>query len=307
MPQILVTGATGFIGRHLLPALSRRGATPIALVRPTSDRRHLPTGTATALGDLTDAASLRRAADRADAVVHLASLLKVPWKPAFQTVNVEGTRAVAAACAASGARLVVVSSLAAGPRAPVSRYGRVKRAAEEAARALCPRAPIVRPPAVFGPHDAAMLPLFRAAARGWHACPTRPARRISMIHVHDLADLLADVVLSPPEQPQTYYPAHAEAPAWDVLGAHLAQACGSAPPRLVYVPRPLMEAAARGAELWGRLRDRPVPFNRDKWAEAQAGDWLCDTTTATARGWTPRPLAERLEETARWYAEAGWL
>lgn len=305
--RILVTGATGFIGRHLLPVLSARGATPVALVRPTSDRSRLPSGAEAAVGDLSDADSLLRAAAGADAVVHLASLLKVPWKPAFQTVNVEGTRNVAAACAGAGAQLVVVSSLAAGPRPPVSRYGRVKRAAEDAARALCPDALVVRPPGVFGPHDAAMLPLFRSAARGWHVCPTRPAHRMSLIHVHDLATFLADVALSPPSAAEVFYPAHAEALAWDALGARLAAASGAPSPRLVFVPGPVMSAAAWGAEQWGRLRDRPMPFNQDKWAEARAGDWVCDTASATARGWAPEALDARLAETARWYAEAGWL
>jgi len=305
--RIVVTGATGFIGRHLLPALQARGATPVALVRPTSDRSRLPAGAAAAVGDLGDADSLCRAIDGADAVVHLASLLRVPWKPAFQSVNVEGTRRVAGACAAAGARLVVVSSLAAGPRPPVSRYGRVKRAAEDAARGCCPRAVVVRPPAVFGPHDTAMLPLFRSAARGWHACPTRPASRVSMVHVGDLAAFLAGVALDPPDGPACFYPAHEEAPAWDTLGTHLAAASGAPPPRVVYAPAAVMGALAWGAERWGRLRDRPVPFNQDKWAEARAGDWVCDTASATARGWQPAPLDDRLAETARWYADAGWL
>ncbi|MFT4975004.1 MAG: nucleoside-diphosphate-sugar epimerase [Myxococcota bacterium] len=309
MSRVLVTGATGFIGRHLAAALLEQGSEVVALVRASSDPSALPVEVSRVVGDLRDGSGLLRAVDRcgADVVVHLASLLKVPWRPDFSTINVEGTRRVAAAAAQSGARLVVVSSLAAGPRAPVSRYGRVKRAAEDAARVCCPDVHVVRPPMVYGPRDAAMLPLFRAAASGWHLCPTRPVRRVSLVSVTDLADFLARLSSEHTGPAGVFYPAHAEAVGWDALGDSLAAACGAPPPRQIFVPRPMMALSAWAAERWGRLRDQPVAFNEDKWAEACAGDWLCDTTSAEALGWRPGALDARLAEAARWYQEAGWL
>lgn len=107
-----------------------------------------------------------------------------------------------------------------------------------------------------------------------------------------------------------FYPAHPAPVAWDDLGDLFAVAAGVAtPPRRIFVPRPVMATAAWAAERWGRLRDRPVPFNQDKWAEAQAGDWICDTRTATdpRLGWRPGDLTARLAQTARWYQDAHWL
>ena len=329
MMRALVTGASGFIGARLVAALAADPGWAVrALVRPTSRR---PSGVECVEGDITRPETLTAAVDGVDVVFHLASLLKVPWKRAFATVNVEGTANVAAACA--GARrppvLVVVSSLAAAgpapagrprreddPLGPVSRYGRVKRAAEQAAVAAAGAAPvsIVRPPMVFGPGDRGALPLFRGAARGWHFAPGDGSMRMGLVHVDDLAAALIAIAERGERVPPgadggdgvgVYQVAADAAPTYAELGRSIGAAAETRT-RVVRVPRWLVGCIATLSEAVGRLRDRPTVLNRDKHREGSAGDWWCSAARIEALGWTAAPLDVRLRETVEGYRAAGW-
>ncbi len=209
MSKVLVTGASGFIGTHLVRALVERGDTVTCLVRPGSTIEPLEAlGVRLCVGDVTDADSLTGAVAGQEVVYHLAGLTHALSARQFHAVNAAGTRAVAEACAAQGTPpvLVSVSSLAAAgpsapnrshtetdPPAPVSHYGRSKRSGELALAAFAHRVPItiVRPPIVFGGGDRLMLPLFTAVTRfGVQALPSLSHPRFSMIHVADLVAVL---------------------------------------------------------------------------------------------------------------------
>ena len=331
MARALVTGATGFIGTHVVRALAARGTEVVALARPSSDRRAIEAlGARVVIGDLGDRSSLRAAVADADCVIHLASLLKVPWKPEFRSLNIGGTAALAEACAAreTPPALVVVSSLAAGgpspadaPRtedveaAPVSQYGRMKLDSERAAVALAARLPItvVRPPMVLGDGDRWALGLFRSAARGVHVTPTWREHRVSLIHAADLAPLLVAAAergerVAPGVGRGVYYAAAEDRPTYAELGRWIAEAMGLPPPRVVRVPAAISAIAAAGSHLWARLRDRPTILNLDKWREARAGSWICDAAKARRElGLTCAPTRTRLAETAEAYRAAGWI
>ena len=96
MARLLVTGSTGFIGRHMVRRLVEHGHEARCLVRETSNRAPLePYSSDFAVGDMGRPETLGAAVEGCDGVIHLASLLKVPWKPEFLTVNAGGTRNVA--------------------------------------------------------------------------------------------------------------------------------------------------------------------------------------------------------------------
>ena len=328
--KILVTGATGFIGRRVVHALLQTGHAVRCLVRPTSDTTVFAgSPVECVIGDVGDIFSVKDAVQGIEAVVHLASLLKVPWHPDFNRVNVDGTGTVAAACAAMmiPPRLLIVSSLAAAgpsrrPRVeadgvqPISIYGRTKRDAEVAAINFADQVPITiaRPPMVFGPDDRAALPLFRGAARGLSLIPTRDIHRVSLIHVDDLAAGLVDLVMRGEHVQAGWargegvyylaadaYPTHAE------LGRWIADAMGVRAVRTVRVPAVLTQIAGAVAELSGRVRGQVPPLNRDKAREITGGSWMCDAAKARALGFAPHDVHARLRETADGYRSAGWI
>lgn len=332
MSRALVTGATGFIGARLVRALLARGDEVTALVRASSDRSQLePLGVRFAVGDVTDADSLRAPAAGADVVFHLAAMLKQPWDPGFLTTNADGVGHVADACAAAEVPpvLVAVSSIAAAgparqsrplreddPPHPVSQYGDAKLRGERAAIERAGRVPvtIVRPPIVFGEGDRTALPMFKAVARGVHPVPSGDPTT-SMIHVDDLAAALAAAAERGERVPADatpgagiYYAAAEEIPAFSEVGRMIAAGLERSV-RMVPAPAAFTHVLGAAVEAVARLRGKAGILSRDKAREATAGSWAC--TAAKARrdlDFTPaRPLAERLHQTARWYREQGWL
>lgn len=210
MPTALVTGATGFIGPHLVRELQSRGQDVACLRREKSNVARLEAlGVRFVQGDVTNAESLPAALRDADVVYHLAGLTRAFSAQRLLEVNAGGTRNLLAACAErqTPPTVLLVSSLAAGgpsrfdrpreeddPPRPVSNYGRSKRAAEEAAHEFADRLPItvVRPPIVFGEGDDCVLQMFKPIK--WlrlHFTPTFFTHRFSLIHAADLASHVA--------------------------------------------------------------------------------------------------------------------
>jgi nucleoside-diphosphate-sugar epimerase len=106
--QVLVTGASGFVGRTLLPVLGQAGYEVAALVRSESAEQALTAGARPIRGDITDAASLHAACSGVAAVVHLAAHVR-DWgsRDEFYRINVEGTRNLLEAARAAGVRKFV--------------------------------------------------------------------------------------------------------------------------------------------------------------------------------------------------------
>ena len=338
VPQpVLVTGASGFIGRHLVRRLSDCGCRVSCLVRATSRIDELRSaGAQLVTGDVTDCASIGRALEVSQAriVFHLAGLTKALRTDDFLRVNAGGVESVAAACAdrADKPVLVVLSSLAAaGPCAvdrprvesdlptPVSNYGRSKLAGEQAAARYAGVVPIsiVRPPMVFGPGDRGVLEIFRPIARwGIHAVPGRGERRFSLIHVADLVEgllLAADKGerLHPNGLPGqgVYFIATDDELTYTELGQAMATALGKKRATVVHLPGPLVKLVGLCGDAMTCIRQRPAWVNSDKMTEALAGSWMCSSAKArTHLGWYPAAaLAKRLYETAQWYRQARWL
>ena len=335
--SVLVTGASGFIGQHLVRRLIERGDRVSCLVRATSCIDELrSSGAQLIVGDATDHAGIERALAESQAgmVFHLAGLLKALRTEDFLRVNAGGVESVAAACADRAQRpvLIVVSSLAAAgpcagdqPRvegdspAPVSAYGRSKLAGELAAARYATRLSIsvVRPPIVFGPGDRGVLEMFRPIAHsGLHVVPCWEERRVSLIHVADLVSLLLLAAekgerLHPDGEPGqgVYFVAAEYDPTYAELGQAMAKALGKKRVMVVHMPGSLTRLVGLCGDALGRVRQRPGWVNSDKMAEALAGSWTCSSAKARMQlGCSPAAtLAERLGETAQWYRQAGWL
>jgi dihydroflavonol-4-reductase len=338
MSRVLVTGATGFIGRRLVRRLAAEGHEVTCLVRSEVRGRELaPQGVRLAVGDVARSEGLTEACREAEIVFHLAGLTRALSRGTLTEINGEGVRRLAEACREKNSppKFVLVSSLSvAGPAAdgrprepadpprPISNYGRSKLAGELAARKFAAEMPmtIVRPAIVFGPGDPFTFEWFRSVYRfGLHLVPGRSAARFSLVDVDDLAEILLRAATRgmriPAERDDDgngrgiYYAAHPEPPSYAQIGELAAGALGCRRYRTVRVPMPLVWAAGAAGELVGRAVRRPASLNWDKAREAAAGSWICSPATVVEQlNFEFREtLAEQFRRAVDWYRTAGWF
>lgn len=315
MPRtVAVTGATGFIGGHLVRQLVDSGYRVRVLTRRLPVSQLLDGRSVEAvIGGLKDQDSLRELLAGADAVVHAAGLIKAPSREAFFAVNVAGVRRLIEASGrhASPLRVILLSSLAA--REPqLSDYAASKRAGEtaltQAAGGLAWT--VIRPPVVYGPGDRETLAFFRAVKRGLVPVPASDGARISMIHVEDLASAIIAVMTAESTVGATLEIDDGQAGgySWDQLVGAAGAALG-VKPRLARIPRYALGAVGHASRLFGAATGRAPMLTPGKVREICHPDWACrDRRVADLPGWRPaRPLAAGFAETVGWYRAAGWL
>jgi dihydroflavonol-4-reductase len=317
--MILVTGASGFIGSHLVEHLRSRGHPVRCLVRRSSSLRYLP-GADCAYADLASGEGIEPALGGVDCVIHLAGVTKALGAEDYYIGNARATANLVRAMAGRAARLVHVSSLAAAgpsrggvpldedaPPAPFTHYGKSKLEAERIAAAL-QDAVIVRPPVVYGPRDTDVFQLLRSISRGVAIEISGGERWFSAIYVKDLAEGLAVAATAPTARGRTYFLAHPEPLTWAELGAAAAGIMNKHP-RTLRVPSGVARAVGFGAEMWSLATRRPGIVSREKVAEALCTHWTCSAGRASRElGFTARTgIREGLAETLAWYKEAGWL
>lgn len=197
---VTVFGGSGFLGRHVVRALARRGYRIRAAVRRPDLAGHLqPVGTVGQIqavqANLRYRWSVDRACQGADAVVNLVGVLAPSGAQSFDAVHAFGARAVAEAARAAGiARLVHVSAIGADPRS-ASAYARSKAAGEAAVAETLPGAAVFRPSIVFGPED----DFFNRFAEMARFSPVLPligggATLFQPVFVGDVAEAIARAV-----------------------------------------------------------------------------------------------------------------
>jgi nucleoside-diphosphate-sugar epimerase len=335
--RVLVTGATGFIGYHLVRELTSSGASVTCLIRPTSDTKTIGNfSPAFATGDVLQKDSLLEPTSQADVVIHLAGAQESFHPQDYFDMNVGGTRNLVEACANSDSPpiFVYVSSLtAAGPSpggdllterhppSPISHYGRSKLAAEEVVRAWAHEVPstIVRPPMVFGERDVDVFQMFQAINMGLHPILPPKGSRYTMIHASDLSQGLLAAArdgerLDPensldPSGRGLYYIGTDSHPTYRELGELISAGLGRERVLMFQVPRAITWILASIYELGSRIRRKPSIVSFDKARDAFAGSWVCSTEKAVAQlGFQPSVSIEaRMQQTAQWYIDNGWL
>jgi uncharacterized protein YbjT (DUF2867 family) len=154
---VTVFGGSGFVGRHLVRALCRRGYRVRNAVRRPELAGHLqPLGRVgqvhSVQANVRYPASVAAAIRGADVVINLVGILFERGRQRFEVVQGEGAGVVAEAAAQAGARMIHVSALGADPGSPAA-YARSKALGEQAVWAATPTATVFRPSIVFGPED----------------------------------------------------------------------------------------------------------------------------------------------------------
>jgi len=321
--RAFVTGATGFVGAHLVDALRQRGDAVTCLVRDTAKARELGwTDVRVIEGDLDGPAALREGCADAEIVYHVAGRISARNLGEYLAVNRDGTaRVLEAATRHPPRRLVHVSSLAVGgptvpgqpidearAPAPVTDYGRSKLAAEELVRAAAFPWTIVRPPVVYGERDRETLRIFRLARARLGPVIGDGSQELSVVYAGDLASALIAAALAPAAAGHVYYAAHPAVTTSRGLVEAVGRAVG-ARPLFVPVPGTLARIALWTVGSLAHLAGRATVLSADKANEFLAPAWTCraDALTRDA-GWrATTDLATGLTRTAAWYRAEGWL
>lgn len=199
MSTILITGANGFIGSHLVTQCQKNGFEVLAGIREGSDLSRLsdlkvPIVPLNYLdGDVLKAQFQEI---ELDYLIHVAGVTQANSKQGYHDGNCTTTKNLLAAVSTSLKKFVLISSLAArGPGyhsidTPISPYGKSKLEAESLVRNSGTKFLIIRPTAVYGPGDLAFFPLFRWAKKGVIISLGNADRKLSFIHVADLCRLI---------------------------------------------------------------------------------------------------------------------
>ncbi|NJM29850.1 MAG: NAD-dependent epimerase/dehydratase family protein [Rhizobiales bacterium] len=238
-------------------------------------------------------------------MIHIAGAVVAPSRLAFQEVNATGAANVATAAAhAKVRRFVHVSSLSA--RLPaISGYAASKRAGEDAVMQAAGNLSlaIVRPPAVYGPGDKATLPLFKALTGTVAFIPGTASQRFSLVYVEDLARALADSVTGTWQGIRTMSDGTEGGYGWPDLLQTAAKVEGGAP-KIAYLPKPLLSAAAAAIAGIARISGKTTILNPGKIGELYHADWVCEAELKLAAS---IQFEDGFRRTLAWYRNEGWL
>jgi nucleoside-diphosphate-sugar epimerase len=304
---VAVTGATGFIGQAICRLLHATGWQVRALARSEA-RTQVLRGVVDEWvpGDLDDRDALSRLCTNAVAVVHCAGVVRGVDARAFDSVNVDGVRNLVDVMSshAQPARLLCLSSITA--REPglsfyaASKY-RGEQVLEQQAGALTWIA--LRPPAVYGPGDREMLPLFRLMARGVAPVFGGKDARFSMIHVEDIARLVVCWLQCGPIENGIYslHDGKREGYNWADVTTIVSRLC-QRPVRAISIPSFMLSTPAWINRWLARRLGYAPMLTPEKLRELRHPDWVCDNDAIQkVLDWQPvLQLEDGLKNTPGW-------
>ncbi len=331
--HIFITGASGFIGRHLVPVLLSQGHSVTALVRRSGSA---PEGVREVRGDFVTGEGVEEGLKGVDAAVHTAGVLFGKTPKAY-TANVSGAAMLGQAMERAGVRkLVFVSSLAAsgssvdgvklvgdgrkleslgvGEGLPVSGYGLSKLQAEQVLAAyggLRDNLVVLRPPAVYGGGDKGLLPWFKSAQKGVLALYGGGEQPLSVLHVEDVVQAIGCCLKA--EAKGVYHLDDGGKVTQKSFGLAMGQAMvdmglRKSLPKTIKFPMPLVWVGAGISGLGARLGMQPGWFNPDKYRELREPGWKAKCGKIRELGFTPQVgLAEGMGKSVALYRELGCL
>ena len=288
--KVLVTGATGFLGSHIVESLMRHGHDVRALARRTSNLDHLEaTGAEIAFGDVGDYDGLLNAARGVDVVIHSAAIVMPGWGrwDDYENANVKGTRNALDACIEAGIkRFVYVSSGTVVGKAgcadtpadesiesdlkctPDTYYDYAKLLAENLAldyhRGGKIEVTVVRPAMIYGPRDRYIADRFHWLVNlPISFFPGRRNPNIPLVYVSDVADCTVLAAMSDKAAGEIYNIVPNEEVTFRHLAYAMAKALGKSY-RRIDLPLWLVYIGGVVMEWWGKLlrRKKPPIFTR---------------------------------------------
>ena len=296
---VALTGATGFIGSAIARKLVKEEWRVRALIRTPSSRASLEgISLEWVHGTLEDAACLESLVGDADAVVHCAGALRGITAADFSPVNVEAVSWLAqiAARRSPAPRFLLISSLAA--REPnLSAYAASKRMGEIALSQIAGAFAwtVLRPPAVYGPGDRALRPLFRLMQHGIAPLLGRTDARFSLLYVEDLAEAVIQSLVSKSAEGRVFEldDGHPGGYSWSEVVEAFERLRGK-PAFRFHVAELPMNVAARLNQIAASIIGYAPMFTAGKVREIRHPDWVCDNSTfRQAANWSPTVCLEQ--------------
>ena len=318
--RVLITGASGFLGYHLLLAALHKNLDVYAAVRKNSQIGHLknlPVKYLFLNYNEVDEMSAMLIDNKINYIIHAAGVTKAVKQQTYNDINSTFSVNLAKAAAASGnefKKMVFISSLASlGPLkditniiteqtapAPVTAYGRSKLLAEKELSNIKIPITILRPTAVYGPRDKDIFIMLKTVSQGFDPYIGKKLQQLSFVHVKDVADIAVDALFS--KNTGIYnitdgncYSRYEFA---DIVKAILRKKAYR-----FHIPMPLVKALAYFLETINGLMNKPAVINREKLHELAATNWVCDISKAkTELNFTPKfNLHNGLKDSIAWY------
>lgn len=322
--RVFLTGATGFIGRHLCNRLLERGDQVVALVRTPAGRASLPAGVEVVTGDLSLFADPKTVLPQCDVVIHLAGVVAAKKAAEYRATNYGAVTDLLACLRRQSwtpQRFLFASSLAAAgpsepdrpwteddPPQPIDEYGAAKASAEEAVRTAPFPTTLFRPPIVLGPGDGASLTLFRSARAGIGVRVAGPLQKLSFVDVRDLVEAIVCMAADRRPGSFTYYTGHARTMDIGELWRALERAVGR---RVLVVPLPawVLYLAMRLSTLGAWILGRKNQLDRKQYLQMVAPAFVCSSDKLTRDlGWRAQyDLVPCVENAANGYRASALL
>jgi len=326
--NVLVTGATGFVGSHVVDVLLDRGHTVSYIARSTSNLQWLEGKPVTRVdGSLFDLHSLQTAVENVDVVIHVAGLTSARNEAEFLKGNRDATRNLMDAVKTyrpSLIRFVHISSMAVnGPAVdeehpvteqmsnrPITAYGRTKALAEDVVKETTDIPwTIIRPPAVYGERDSAIFTFFQTVDKGLATFIGFDEKKLSLVHVRDLARGIVDAAFAPQAVGQVYLISSDEYYTWPQIASLTGAIMGKRRLVRLRLPHALVLSIAGAVGMAGRMTGKPQVLDYEKGLDIIQKYWICSTAKARKElGYRQEiSLQDGLRDTVRWYREHGWL
>ncbi len=326
--RVLITGATGFVGYHLIKSALASNLEVFANVRNLATAGHLKDFEINYVNlDFESIYLLKENIEekKYDYIVHAAAVTKAKQLSDYNKINATYTRNLAVAASKSTHRIkkfVFISSLAAlgplnqknekltddGPSNPVTHYG-ISKALAETYLARIQNLPLIsfRPTAVYGPREKDIFILIKTIKAGLELYIGKQEQELSFVYATDLADIIIRA-LSSDVVGKSYNVSDGAVYNRSALADHVRKALNKNT-LIVNVPLQIIKGFAWGMERLYRVFNKTPALNVDKIKELTALNWGCDIKNIQKDfGFTPRfGLEEGLNETISWYRKHNWL
>ncbi|HOV44918.1 MAG TPA: NAD(P)-dependent oxidoreductase [Ferruginibacter sp.] len=326
MKRVLITGANGFLGFHLINAALAQKFEVFAGLRKNSKAEHLsqlPIQYSYLNYENVEDLTKEIADKKINYIIHAAGTTKALKQQVFEQVNVAYTVNLAKAAQMSGnsfLKMVFISSLAAvGPLkanegiitektfpSPLTSYGKSKLLAERKLAELDIESVILRPTAIYGPREKEIFVIIKTLLKGIDANIGSKPQKLSFVYASDVADAAINALLSNAKAVFNISDGNSYSK-YDFADA-LKHIVNKKALRM-HLPQSAVHSLAHSLEKFNGWLNKPTMLSREKLKELVAENWICDISKAKQElNFIPKfNLETGLQETIEWYRQNNWI